>query len=76
MFPDMQVLFMMVLPLKASWIAVAEAGIYIYSFITGGLIEKIEIVLSLILMGVFFGWMKKLHKKIYTRSHKDFTKNP
>ena len=48
-FPDMQVLFMMVLPLKASWIAVAEAGIYIYSFITGGLIEKIEIVLSLIL---------------------------
>ena len=57
MFPDMQVLFMMVLPLKASWIAVAEAGIYIYSFITGGLIEKIEIVLSLILIGVFFGWM-------------------
>ena len=56
-FPDMQVLFMMVLPLKASWIAVAEAGIYIYSFITGGLIEKIEIVLSLILIGVFFGWM-------------------
>ena len=33
-------------------------------------------VLSLILIGVFFGWMKKLHKKIYTRSHKDFTKNP
>ena len=57
MFPDMQVLFMMVLPLKASWIAVAEAGIYIYSFITGGLIEKIEIVLSLILIGAFFGWM-------------------
>ena len=56
-YPDMQVLFMMVLPLKASWIAVAEAGIYIYSFITGGLIEKIEIVLSLILIGVFFGWM-------------------
>ena len=42
---------------SASWIAVAEAGIYIYSFITGGLIEKIEIVLSLILIGVFFGWM-------------------
>ena len=57
MFPDMQVLFMMVLPLKASWIAVAEAGIYIYSFITGGLIEKIEIVISLILIGIFFGWM-------------------
>ena len=35
----------------------AEAGIYIYSFITGGLIEKIEIVISLILIGIFFGWM-------------------
>ena len=34
------------------------------------------VVLGAIFASVFFGWMKKLHKKIYTRSHKDFTKNP
>ena len=34
------------------------------------------VVLGAVFASVFFGWMKKLHKKIYTRSHKDFTKNP
>ena len=34
------------------------------------------VVLGAIFASVFFGWIKKLHKKIYTRSHKDFTKNP
>lgn len=34
------------------------------------------VVLGAIFASVFFGWMKKLYKKIYTRSHKDFTKNP
>ena len=33
MFPDMQVLFMMLIPLKSSWIAVFEGVMYIYSFV-------------------------------------------
>ena len=57
MFPDMQVLFMMVLPLKASWIAVAEARIYIYYLYYRRTDRKNRDRLSLILIGAFFGWM-------------------
>lgn len=57
MFPDMQVLFMMLIPLKSSWIAVFEGVMYIYSFVRGSLIDRIEILLSIALMGIFFGWL-------------------
>ena len=57
MFPDMQVLFMMIIPLKSSWIAVFEGVMYIYSFVRGSLIDRIEILLSIALMGIFFGWL-------------------
>ena len=53
MFPDMQVLFMMLIPLKSSWIAVFEGVMYIYSFVRGSLIDRIEILLSIALMGIF-----------------------
>jgi len=56
-FPDMQVLFMMLIPLKSSWIAVFEGVMYIYSFVRGSLIDRIEILLSIALMGIFFGWL-------------------
>ncbi len=56
MFPDMQVLFMMLIPLKSSWIAVFEGVMYIYSFVRGSLIDRIEILLSIALMGIF-GWL-------------------
>ena len=34
------------------------------------------VVFGAILMSLIFFWAKKIHKKIYTRRHKDFTKNP
>ena len=40
MFPDMQGLFMMLIPLKSSWIAVFEGVMYIYSFVRGSLISR------------------------------------
>ena len=45
MFPESQILLMMVLPLKAKWIAVAEAVIYVYDFYKGGIFTKVEILL-------------------------------
>ena len=44
MFPESQILLMMVLPLKAKWIAVAEAVIYVYDFYKGGIFTKVEIL--------------------------------
>ena len=48
---------MMLIPLKSSWIAVFEGVMYIYSFVRGSLIDRIEILLSIALMGIFFGWL-------------------
>lgn len=57
MFPESQILLMMVLPLKAKWIAVAEAVLYLYDFYRGGLTTRVEIFVSILLMAIFFGWM-------------------
>ena len=47
-FPDMQVLFMMLIPLKSSWIAVFEGVMYIYSFVRGSLIDVALLAYSMI----------------------------
>ena len=57
MFPDIPLAFMMVFPLKARWLAVFEAAIYVYSFVTGSIIDKVEIFLCLLLIGIFLGWI-------------------
>lgn len=57
MFPESQVLLMMVLPIKAKWLAVGEAFIYVYSYIRGGLNTKAEILVCLVHMMIFFAWM-------------------
>ena len=57
MFPESQILLMMVLPLKAKWIAVAEAVIYVYDFYKGGIFTKVEIFVCILHMFIFFGWM-------------------
>ncbi len=33
------------------------------------------VVFGTVLMSLIFSWAKKIHKKIYMRRHKDFTKN-
>ena len=57
MFPEAQVMLMMVLPLKAKWIALAEALIYVYDFAMGSIFTKAEIFVCLIHMCIFFLWM-------------------
>ncbi len=57
MFPESQVLLMMVLPIKAKWLAAGEAVIYIYSYVRGGLNTRAEILVCLIHMMIFFAWM-------------------
>ena len=53
-YPDMQFLFMFIIPIKAKWLAAFEAILYVYMFITGGFATKIEIVLSLLNVLLFF----------------------
>ncbi len=54
MYPDASVLLMFVIPIKAKWIAIAEALIYVYNFITGSIITKISIVAAFIPVVIFF----------------------
>lgn len=50
-------MLMMVLPLKAKWIALGEAFIYIYDFMRGGVTSKVEIAVCILHMAIFFLWM-------------------
>ena len=54
MFPDASVLLMFVIPIKAKWIAIAEAVIYLYNFLTGSIITKISIAAAFIPVVIFF----------------------
>lgn len=75
-FPDVQVLLMMVLPLKAKWIAYAEAAIYVYVFVKGGVMERAEILICLVHMLFFFGWVTLAGETGFRqkRRQKDFQK--
>ena len=53
-YPDAQFLLFFVLPIKARWLAVAECAVYVYDFLTGGVSTKVELVISLINIIVFF----------------------
>lgn len=53
-FPDVQFLLFYLIPVKAWWLAVAEAAMYLYSFIVGTASIRCELVVSLINVIVFF----------------------
>ena len=76
MFPDMQVLLMMVLPLKAKWIAYAEAAVYIYYFVKGDIYTRVQIFVCILHMFIFFGWMVLAGETSYKQKkrQKDFQK--
>lgn len=76
MFPESQVLLMMVLPIKAKWLAVGEAVIYIYSFVRSGLNTRMEILICLVHMMIFFLWMTLAGDTSYKQKkrQKDFQK--
>ncbi len=52
--PDAQFYLFFVLPVKAKWMAIAEAAVYLYDFITGGIDVKVELVISMITIILFF----------------------
>lgn len=53
-FPDAQFLMFFILPVKAKWLAIAECGAYLYSFLVGNMATRCELVVSLINIIVFF----------------------
>ena len=54
MFPEVQFFIFGVLPVKAKYLALAETVIYLYEFIRGPVITKLEIGLSLMNVVLFF----------------------
>ncbi len=54
MFPEVQFFIFGVLPVKAKYLALAETVIYLYEFIRGSVITKLEIGLSLMNVVLFF----------------------
>lgn len=53
-FPDTQFLLFFVLPIKAKWLAIAECAVYLYSFVFGSMSVRVELVISLANVIVFF----------------------
>ncbi len=53
-FPDVQFLLFFIIPVKAWWLAVAEAAMYLYRFIMGSASVRRVLVVSLINVIVFF----------------------
>lgn len=53
-FPDASFLLFFVIPIKAKYLAIAEAAIYLYNFIMGGTISRIYIFCALIPVAVYF----------------------
>lgn len=54
MFPDMEFFIWGLLPIKIKYLAIAETALYVYQFVTGGALTKMEIGLSLLNVLVFF----------------------
>lgn len=59
MFPNMEFFIWGLLPIKIKYLAVAETALYIYSFVTGDIVARLEIGLSLLNVLVFFVLTRK-----------------
>ncbi len=53
-FPDVEFLLMYLIPVKAKWLAVAEGAVYLYYLIMGNMATRVEIVMSLANVILFF----------------------
>ncbi len=53
-YPDASFLLFFVLPIKAKWLAVAECVIYLYDFLKGDVSTRVQLIISLITIIVFF----------------------
>lgn len=55
LYPNEEVLLMMILPIKMKYLALIDAAIYIYYFIAGGASTRVSIVLCLLNVLLFLG---------------------
>ena len=62
MFPEAQFFIWGVLPVKAKYLAAAETALYLYEFIRGPVITKLEVGLSLLNVIVFFALTRNVQK--------------
>lgn len=53
-FPDMQVLLYFIIPIKMKWLAVLDVVLLAFGFVTGGVVEKVIIVASLLNFILFY----------------------
>ena len=53
-FPDMQVLFMMIIPIKVKWLGIGYMALLIYDFLLGSIINKFIIGASVLNFIVFY----------------------
>ncbi len=61
-YPDMQFLLFMVIPVKAKVLAVFDGLFFVYGFITGGAAERCAIILSLANFLIFFLMTRNLNR--------------
>ncbi len=53
-FPNATFMLFMIIPVKASWLAVADGCVYLFSFITGNWATRTQILISLVAVLLFF----------------------
>ena len=73
LYPDYEIMLFFILPIKMKWLGILEGAGLIYSFIIGGISEKIFLALSLVNLILFFG--RDLYDKIYYAIRRQSFKN-
>lgn len=68
-FPNLEFLLFFVIPIKAKWLALFDGVYFLYGFVTGGLPERVTIVLSLLNFFLFF-FMTRNFKRIHPKEIK------
>ena len=59
MYAEQSVLLFFVIPVKVKWVAIIEAAVYVFEFISGGLETKIMIIAAFIPVILFWLAMNK-----------------
>ena len=78
LYPDMQVMLFFVIPIKIKWLALVDAVMFAFFFITGGWPARAAIVMSLVNFFLFFGpdFIRRIRNDSkYWRTRAQFRRN-
>jgi hypothetical protein len=78
MNPDFQLTLFFFLPVKMKYLAMLDAALYLYYFITGGLSTKLMIIFALLNLFLFLGGdiINTIRReKQYWKTRRNFRKN-